>query len=313
MADVAAGAKTDTGVVRDHNEDAVVISPNGAADVEGSGFLFALADGMGGHSHGEVASAEALRVLLERYYQEPVTDVALALKQAFRAANEHIYQQGAAQGSDQLMGTTLVAGVIRRSLLTIGNVGDSRAYLIRGGRAQQVSRDHSVVAEQVKAGLISADEARISRNRNVITRAVGHQPRVEVDIFDVPLLPEDTVLLVSDGLYQVVEDQEFAEMALAGTPTEAAEALVRVASERQSNDNASAVVVHFMRAAAGQTAAIGSDLFTTAELPTREMEPVGGGRGAARWLVALGVIAALVVAVLIILVLTGFLVFTPPL
>jgi protein phosphatase len=306
MADVVAGVATDTGVVREQNEDAVATWPEQSPHLEANGLLFALADGMGGHIRGEFASAEALAILFDRFYREPVADVALALKQALRQANDRLYQEGAANGPDQMMGTTLVAGVIRRNLLTVANVGDSRGYLVRGGRLQQVTRDHSVVAEQVQAGTLTPEQARTSRNRNVITRALGHQARVEPDIFEVPLLARDGVLLASDGLYHAFSEEELARMALDGPPAEAAATLVRQARERESSDNASAVVVHYQRAEVAAVPATGRDLFDTAELPSREV--AGAWRGPAPLLVAAAVIALLAV-VLVVLLFSGVLVF----
>lgn len=307
MAEVVVGAATDTGVVRNHNEDAVATWPE-TANVETNGRLFALADGMGGHSRGEVASATALSILFERYYAEPTADAALALKQAFRVANEHLWREGAAKGEDLMMGTTLVAGVIRRNLLTLANVGDSRGYIIRGDRAQQITRDHSVVAEQVAAGLLSAEEARFSNNRNVITRALGHQSRIEVDIFDVPLIAGDVVLLASDGLYHAFSDVELALMAREGAPAEAAERLVQVAGERESTDNASAVVVHFAHEAVLARTAPGSDLFDTTELPTATTAG-GAARGAGRVLLAGAITVILVIIALVLLIAAGIVVF----
>jgi protein phosphatase len=305
MTDVAAGAATDTGGFREQNEDTVRTWDESAPHLDANGRLFALADGMGGHSRGEVASAEAIAMLFERYYAQGVTDVAEALKQAVRAANKRLYESGAAQGPDQMMGTTLVAGVIRGNVLTVANVGDSRAYIIRGGRAQQISRDHSLVAEQVQGGIITPEQARTSRNRNVITRALGHQPTVEPDIFDVPLLRGDGAVLASDGLYQVVSDQELAAMALQGSPAEAAGKLVGAAGARGTTDNASAVVVHYERSLALATPRPGHDLFDTAELPTREP---AAARSGARVLVVAAIIVALLLVLAVVLVLSGLII-----
>lgn len=305
MADVVAGSSSDTGVVREQNEDAVATWDERAPRLQTNGRLFALADGMGGHSRGEIASAEALRVLFDRFYAEPATDLALALKQGFRAANERLYAGGAANGVEQMMGTTLVAGIVRGNLLTVANVGDSRAYIVRAGKAQQVTRDHSVVAEQVQAGHLTPEEARTSRNRNVITRALGNQPRLDVDIFEVPLLPRDGIVLASDGLYHAVADDELAAMAQDDDPAVAAARLVSLARERASNDNASAVVVYYARASAVALAA-GHDLFDTAPLPRHEPAGVGG---VVRYLIAAAVVIVLALVALVALVLSGVLVF----
>jgi protein phosphatase len=306
MAEVEVGAATDTGVVREQNEDAVARWDDSTPHLDTNGRLFALADGMGGHSRGEVASNEALRIIVERYYREPVSDITLALKQAIRAANEHLYLDGAAKGPEHLMGTTLVAGVVQRNLLTIANVGDSRAYIVRAKGITQITSDHSVVAEQVARGMLTAEEARTSRNRNVITRALGQQPRVEPDIFEVPLLPADAIVLASDGLYHAFTEAELAQLAVQGSPAAAAAEMVRIASERESNDNASAVIIHFDRQPV--TAAAGRNLFDTAELPTPE---VAGGRRVAGWLVGVAVAAALVIVIVLVLLYSGLLTLAP--
>lgn len=241
---VSVGAATETGPVREHNEDAYFVAEMESDTARDNGLLLAVADGMGGHQHGEVASQLAIETLREEYYKSEVgpTDVPQRLKQAFRRANEQIYQSGTAGGEANMMGTTLVAAVIRGNDLTIANVGDSRAYLVRAKRATQVTRDHSLVAEQVATGAMTEDEARESQHRNIITRALGHRQRVDVDIFEIRLLADDRLVLTTDGLYDYLPDDTMVTTVLNKYPEEAARELVSLAIANQSNDNATAVV-----------------------------------------------------------------------
>ncbi|HYH12015.1 MAG TPA: protein phosphatase 2C domain-containing protein, partial [Thermomicrobiales bacterium] len=134
---------------RDHNEDAVLVAPIG---VGGNAYLLAVADGMGGHEGGEVASRIAVETLQQHFTNGVPDDVALELKRAYREANDRIWTEGGGDATDRHMGTTLVSAVVNGAYLTIANVGDSRAYLIRGNQVLQVTQDHSLVAEQVERG-----------------------------------------------------------------------------------------------------------------------------------------------------------------
>ncbi len=240
------GARTDTGRVRANNQDAVGTWKDLPQTIpfDDSGYLFAVADGVGGNEQGEVASALAIETLFHTYYGDDTTEVPNALKRAMRKANEAVYERGLSQSEDRAMGTTLVAGVIRGTTLTIGNVGDSRAYLFRGRtQSTQVSKDHSLVAEAVRAGQMTAEDAKKSRQRNVITRALGQRQKVDVDIFEVDLMDNDVVLLCSDGLHGIVEDAEMKQVAQALVPDEAANELIDLANSRNASDNVSAVIV----------------------------------------------------------------------
>lgn len=241
---VSVGAATETGPVREQNEDAYFVAEMESETARDNGLLLAVADGMGGHQHGEVASRLAIETLREEFYKSEVgpTEVPQRLKQAFRRANEQIYESGTAGGEANMMGTTLVAAVIRGNDLTIANVGDSRAYLVRAKRATQVTRDHSLVAEQVATGAMTEDEARESQHRNIITRALGHRQRVDVDIFEIRLLADDRLVLTTDGLYEYVPEDVMVPTVLNGYPEDAARELVTLAIANQSNDNATAVV-----------------------------------------------------------------------
>ncbi len=242
---VIVGAGTDTGSVREQNEDAVFVSDAQTDDVKDNGMLVALADGMGGYQGGEVAARIAIDTLRAEYFgaEADSTDIPLRLKQAFRKANEQIFDNGSAKGEQYMMGTTLVAGVIRGPDLTVANVGDSRAYLVRADRLTQVTRDHSLVAEQVAAGAMTEQEARESQHRNIVTRALGHRQRVDVDVFEIRLLPEDRLVLTSDGVHDYVDEEEMVSVTLSRHPEDAARELVNLAIEHGSNDNVTAVVV----------------------------------------------------------------------
>jgi PPM family protein phosphatase len=257
---VRVGAATDTGPVREQNEDAVLISEPDPGMLESNGLLLAVADGMGGYQRGEVASRIAVETLKEIYYASPIgeNEIPDRLKRAFRAANERIYEDGSAEGQQNMMGTTLVAAVVKDNDLTLANVGDSRGYLVRAKRANQVTQDHSLVAEQVAAGAMTAEEARESQHRNIITRALGHRNRVDVDIFEMRLLSDDRLVLTSDGLHDYVTDDDLATIPLAHSADEAARELINLASENQTNDNVTVLVASFVEAGV-EAAAVGAD------------------------------------------------------
>lgn len=224
-------ARSDVGLRREVNQDSY-----GTEDIP-FGCLLVVCDGMGGHAAGEVASRIGVDAILQEVVALTVDDPELALRQSFIIANERIYAEG--RGT---MGTTGVAALLGRNRLYIANVGDSRAYLVRDGQIVQLSRDHSLVSDQVAAGLLTPEQARISNVRNIITRALGHQTEVDVDTFRFPLRSGDTVLLSSDGLHGLIEDQEIAEIAAILPPEEAARRLVDQANERGGVDNITVVI-----------------------------------------------------------------------
>src|SRR5215471_15311413 len=156
------------------------------------GALFIVADGMGGHAAGEVASEIAVDTVSNMYYQEDSADVSVSLLRAIRRANTSIHQRAAENMLRSGMGTTCVAAVLRGNMAYVANVGDSRAYMVRRGQVRQISQDHSWVEEQVRAGLLTHDQARSHAQRNVITRCLGTQAEVEVDVFSEVLEEGDT-------------------------------------------------------------------------------------------------------------------------
>jgi PPM family protein phosphatase len=247
---VRVGAATDTGPVREQNEDAVLISEPDPQLLETNGLLLAVADGMGGYQRGEVASRIAVETLREVYYESPLdeNEIPDRLKRAFRTANERIFEDGSAEGQQNMMGTTLVAAVVKENDLTLANVGDSRGYLVRAGRANQITQDHSLVAEQVAAGAMTQEEARESQHRNIITRALGHRNRVDVDIFEMRLLADDRLVLTSDGLHDYVTEEDLATIPISRSADDAARELIALAIENQTNDNVSVLVASFVEA-----------------------------------------------------------------
>jgi serine/threonine protein phosphatase PrpC len=239
-----ASIKTDVGRSRDHNEDAVAVHiPDDPEVLEHKGALYLVADGMGGHQAGEVASQKASEVVIREYYADANTDIAESLSRAARKANAAVFQMAQENVQRKGMGTTVVAAVVRGPEVHIANVGDSRAYLLRGQDIIQVTKDHSFVQEQIDAGIVSREEARNHPQRNVITRALGHRAQIEVDTFRGELLPGDVLLLCSDGLSGPVHDDELADILHDTSPEIAVPHLIQRANELGGPDNVSAVVV----------------------------------------------------------------------
>jgi serine/threonine protein phosphatase PrpC len=240
------GSVTDAGG-RDNNEDSILVQELPPLQGAGqNGYLLAVADGMGGHADGEVASKLAIDLVRDLFSRDQPADVALALKQAYRRANEAIYQQGGGDTETRHMGTTLVSAVVRGKYVTIANVGDSRAYLMRANRITQVTQDHSVVAEQVQQGRMKEADARKSNQRNMLTQALGTQPTLDKRmpaIYELALLPEDRLLLCTDGFYDVLTNDDYLQLMAADDPTQAASGLTALAKERKTDDNVSAIVL----------------------------------------------------------------------
>jgi len=244
LLDLRIGAKTDLGRARENNEDKFdFFEPEEPEVLAVKGCLYAVADGMGGHASGQIASELALKTILKTYYADPSDDVAESLSAAIRAANSFIFSAATAIAEREGMGTTCTVLVIRNNEMFIGHVGDSRAYLIRGEEISQVTNDHSWVAEQVSRGALTEEEARFSPFRNVITRSLGMGPEVEVDIYSGKIETDDIFVLCSDGLSGYVPDQEILELAGGFSPSSAATKLVDRANESGGGDNITVVVV----------------------------------------------------------------------
>lgn len=250
MSGLVMTGRTDTGMVREHNEDCFLIVPE-------SGIAM-LADGMGGHLAGEVASAMAVdqvtHYLLNTFAQARQAKVpagdgdsfeAAALVAAIKTANTAIHDASHAKPEQAGMGTTIVVAAFHDHLLTVAHVGDSRLYRYRNGELTQVTEDHSMVQELLRRGLITPEEARTSVNRNLVTRALGVDPVVEVDVREQTFEDGDTYLLCSDGLNDVLTDEEIAAMlAQHGDSLETAtQQMIAEVNARGGPDNVSVVLV----------------------------------------------------------------------
>lgn len=233
---------TDTGQVRETNEDAI--------DWVAEQGLLILADGMGGHNAGEVASQLAVEackhsMLAELPELEAGETMAAALQRAVARANLSVYESACSNPGQRGMGTTLVLACLQGDNLQFANVGDSRLYRFNADGLQQLSRDHSLIAEWVEKGLMSAEDARNADQKNIITRAVGLEAEVEIDLYQQHLAPGDICLLCSDGLSDVVDDETIAELLtqhaddLNGLP----QRLVDSANQAGGPDNISVILV----------------------------------------------------------------------
>ena len=284
---------TDTGRRRLRNEDAYVCDPP----------LFAIADGMGGAQAGEIASRLAAAAIAER---ERALQGEAAVAELVQAANERVYRRAVEDPAAAGMGTTDTVALVGDDAgsVTIGHVGDSRAYRVREESLEQLTADHSLVAELVRTGRLTPEQAAEHPHRSVITRAVGTEPSVEVDTFTLETAPGDLYLLCSDGLTDMVDDAEILAIARAGErrPDTVAQLLVEAANRAGGNDNITVVAFEVVEGEAepeeppAEHAPATTDQTETPEAPVRRR---GAGKGG-RALALLGLLAVLVAAGLVI-------------
>jgi serine/threonine protein phosphatase PrpC len=250
---IYAWATSDVGRKRSHNEDRYLV----AHDVG----LFAVADGMGGHQGGEVASALAVQTLDShiRHHRARLTSsadggfesVGALLIESLQRANTAIRAAGVEDPTLRGMGTTTTSILFVGGRALVAHVGDSRAYLVRRGRISQLSQDHSLVAQQLRAGAITDEQARTSPYKNIITRAVGVDDTVTVDLVAVDVLDGDTFVLCSDGLSGLVTDDEIGAVTTGNFLHRVPDTLVDLANERGGSDNITVVVCHVVAVPAG--------------------------------------------------------------
>ena len=244
---------TDTGRIREHNEDTIGTD----ADIG----LVVLADGMGGYKAGEVASGIAVRTVMtllkeavereDLMLRDPDSGLSrpgILLRDAIHRANKIIYQTAKTQPNCEGMGTTVVAGLFFDDKLTVAHVGDSRLYCHRAGELRQVTQDHSLLQELVSRGFYTPAEAQRAAAKNYVTRALGVEPTVEVDVMEVPVLKDDLYLLCSDGLSDMVEDEDIhlTISTFGGNLETLARQLVLLSNDNGGRDNVSIVVVRVL-------------------------------------------------------------------
>ncbi len=243
-------SKTHPGMVRAHNEDSV--------SVDAGAGLVVLADGMGGYNAGEVASGIAISVTTTEIARRLQFESAAAkhattkednavvlLRNNIQKANSSIYHASQSQPQYAGMGTTIVAGLFYDNQIAVAHIGDSRLYRLRAGKLIAMTRDHSLLQEQIDSGLISLEDARHSKNKNLVTRAVGIDPSVDPEIHVYPVQIGDVYLLCSDGLNDMVEDEDIESVlyAMQGNLPLAAEQLIEMANDNGGRDNVSVILV----------------------------------------------------------------------
>jgi PPM family protein phosphatase len=241
---------THPGMVRSHNEDSI------AADAEIG--LAVLADGMGGYNAGEVASGIAVELIKTEMRKSLAgkrpgelngQDAERLITEHSTRANAAIYQSSQSQPQYSGMGTTLVVALWHDNQISVGHVGDSRLYRLRGGTLEQVTRDHSLLQEQIDSGMITKEQARHSQNKNLVTRAVGIDPEVETEVHTYPVQTGDIYVLCSDGLNDMVTDEDI-ELTLSSLQANlplAAQQLVQQANDNGGRDNVSVILVRVTR------------------------------------------------------------------
>ena len=232
---------TDVGIRRESNQDYMYTSETAVGNLPN---LFLLADGMGGHAAGDYASRFTVEKVAELVGKSTFTEPVAILKQAISEANALLLAEADKDVSRQGMGTTLVTATIIDDRMYVSNVGDSRLYLVSDDKMIQVTRDHSLVEEMVRLGEMDKEDAKVHPDKNIITRAVGVLPEVSADFFEVELEPGDMILMCSDGLTNMVRDEEIRQIILGQRDiVEKAEKLGKTANKNGGRDNITVVLI----------------------------------------------------------------------
>ncbi len=238
MSLISFGQSSHIGMVREENQDSAGRFPENGQDDGRRGLLFAVADGMGGHRGGKVASDIAIKTLIKEFSNSTSGEIPERLQQAFEVANSAVREQGQLNPALRGMGTTLTAMVFSGRKVFLGHVGDSRAYRITPEGIEQITEDHSIVAEWLRKGWLTGEQARNHPERSLLYRALGVSDEIVVDLLEeAEPEPGSRFLLCTDGLTNHVEDAELKDIVLAEPPQDACDALVAKALERGGFDN----------------------------------------------------------------------------
>lgn len=252
---IEAALNTDQGQVRDHNEDFILcLEPTTSEEEQQHGWVYIVADGVGGADAGEIASQFASERTLSHYLtNQQEENWGKRLQRAMKVANTDLRQYVAEREGSSRMATTMVATTLQDNVAYIANVGDSRAYLWHKGIFEQITKDHSLVAKLVEEGAITAEEAENHPRKNVILYSLGSERDPQIDLFNVTMTKGDVLLLCSDGLTRHVADHELATIISQKTPDVAASTLIDLANKRGGEDNISAAVIRYNQAEPNQT------------------------------------------------------------
>jgi protein phosphatase len=254
LLEVESTGLSEAGPLREINEDTIgAFAPDDPSGHERRGYLYVVADGMGGHQAGEVASATAVAILREEYYAPSGhSRIEPALRRAVQAANLRVHDLGQRHAEYHSMGTTLTTVALAADCAYIAHVGDSRAYHWRGGQLKLLTSDHSEAAELVRMRILRPEKVRDHPGRNVLTRTIGTTLISRPDFIRQPLAPGDRFLLCSDGLWSEVDDSELSQVLGDCSPAEACGALMDLVMARGCPDNASVQVVHVLGVSADE-------------------------------------------------------------
>jgi serine/threonine protein phosphatase PrpC len=287
------GGATRAGHGRPVNEDSFWIAQNLPQTLLArKGHLYVVADGIGGHQKGEVASRMAAETIRRTYYEDPNPDVAASLRRAIETASAEIHRQ-AQDPTYAGMGSTVVAAVVRGDDLVVANAGDSRAYLLRDGTLKRLTEDHTWVAERAAAGVLTPEEAAHHEMRHLIIRSLGDQPTVQVEVRPYRLLAGDRLLLCSDGVWEPVSEREIASLLRRRRPQAAATQLVERAAAAGGVDDATALVVALEPAGVGVLGRVEGTVQGVLASPAQRALLVGMGAVLAVAMVACGILKLL--------------------
>lgn len=243
---VRAAMQTDQGRIRTHNEDYVLqLEPTSPTDEEKNGWVYVVADGVGGADAGEVASQYASERAIVNFLKYDVDSWPQRVSEAMRAANADLRQLVVDRNDNSRMATTMVFTVLHDNIATIGNVGDSRAYHWRQGQFKQITKDQSLVAKLLEEGAITEEEALHHPRKNVILYSIGSDQNPQIDTFEVELRNSDILLMCSDGLTRHVTDVEIGDIISQEEPNMAAESLIQLANSRGGEDNISVAIIRY--------------------------------------------------------------------